>query len=267
MSKHVVVIPIYRSILSDKEIISLTQCCKILSAHDLYLISPASLNCDKYYENAHQYGVELHRETFAEQFFNGIRGYNQLCMTPSFYERFRSYDYMLIYQLDAYVFRDELDSWCNKGYDYIGAPWFEKYGSHEEGNQLWRVGNGGFSLRKIDWFIRFLNCKRLYGWKELKERYYLGTFKSLLVCIHHWLGYWQSAKCLVSESGDHEDLIVTFQAGKTKLKPKIPTCEEAMYFSFEQSPSYLFSLTKELPFGCHAWEKFEYEEFWKQYIR
>ena len=30
---------------------------------------------------------------------------------------------MLIYQLDAYVFKDELLNWANKGYDYIGAPW------------------------------------------------------------------------------------------------------------------------------------------------
>ena len=30
---------------------------------------------------------------------------------------------MLIYQLDAFVFQDDLAYWCQQNYDYIGAPW------------------------------------------------------------------------------------------------------------------------------------------------
>ncbi len=30
---------------------------------------------------------------------------------------------MLIYQLDAYVFKGEWLFWANQEYDYIGAPW------------------------------------------------------------------------------------------------------------------------------------------------
>jgi hypothetical protein len=26
-------------------------------------------------------------------------------------------------------------------------------------------------------------------------------------------------------------------------------------------------VTQHLPFGCHAWKKYEYESFWKQYIK
>ena len=40
--------------------------------------------------------------------------------------------------------RDELLDWCNKNYDYIGAPWVKK----ERDNILLKTGNGGFSLRK-----------------------------------------------------------------------------------------------------------------------
>ena len=43
--------------------------------------------------------------------------------------------------------------------------------------------------------------------------------------------------------------------------------EEAIAFSFELSPSYLYKLNGNyLPFGCHAWYKYEYENFWKQHI-
>jgi hypothetical protein len=73
---------------------------------------------------------------------------------------------MLIYQLDAWVFKDDLMKWCNKGYDYIGAPWFEDFGSYEKGKKLWRVGNGGFSLRKIKYFCKVLSWK----WPVIKPK-------------------------------------------------------------------------------------------------
>jgi len=43
-------------------------------------------------------------------------------MSPAFYDAFKAFDYILIYQLDAFVFRDELEYFCSLGYDYIGAP-------------------------------------------------------------------------------------------------------------------------------------------------
>lgn len=36
----------------------------------------------------------------------------------------------MIYQLDAWVFNDELSSWCSLGYDYIGAPFFPYRGKN-----------------------------------------------------------------------------------------------------------------------------------------
>lgn len=252
--------------MTQSEKVSFSQCCKILGMHSLCIITPDILNCEEYYQCAEKFNVKLNREIFSPKYFDGIKGYNSLCLSKEFYSRFSTYNYMLIYQLDAYVFYDNLSDWCSMGYDYIGAPWFENYGNHENGNQLWAVGNGGFSLRKIDWFIHFLGCKRLYGWKELKSKYYKGTIKSLLVCITHFMGYWQSCDCFLKEFGDNEDKIFTISAAQTKLKPKIPDSYTAMYFAFEQSPTYLFSITQKLPFGCHAWKKYEYESFWKQYI-
>lgn len=77
-------------------------------------------------------------------------------LTAEFYEQFAKYSYMLIYQLDAFVFSDRLLEFCRLDYDYIGAP-VPRY--------LWRgvggrVGNGGFSLRKITSIIRVLRQKK-----------------------------------------------------------------------------------------------------------
>ena len=35
---------------------------------------------------------------------------------------------------------------------------------------------------------------------------------------------------------------------------------------FERFPKELYEITKQIPFGCHAWKKYQFEEFWKQYI-
>ena len=46
-----------------------------------------------------------------------------------------------------------------------------------------------------------------------------------------------------------------------------PNPSEALRFSFERFPKELFALNGDsLPFGCHAWKKYQYEEFWKEYI-
>jgi hypothetical protein len=80
-----------------------------------------------------------------------------------FYEVFRQYEYMLIYQLDCWVFRDELEMWCDKGYDYIGAPFFVKW-FVDRGIY---VGNGGFSLRKISNIIEYLKRNNKSKLKQL----------------------------------------------------------------------------------------------------
>ena len=52
---------------------------------------------------------------------------------------------LLIYQTFLGIVRDELLDWCNKNYDYIGAPWVKK----ERDNILLKTGNGIFNTRKI----------------------------------------------------------------------------------------------------------------------
>jgi hypothetical protein len=47
---------------------------------------------------------------------------------------------------------------------------------------------------------------------------------------------------------------------------RIAPVDEALQFAFEAAPRLCFELNhRRLPFGCHAWMKFD-REFWKPYL-
>ena len=117
-----VVIPIYQASLSQQERKSLSQAYKILRMYPLVVIKPNHLDLSELVTEF----PKLSFISFADSYFKGISGYNRLMLAKEFYESFLDCTYILIYQLDAYVFRDELREWCNKGYDYIGAPWLQR---------------------------------------------------------------------------------------------------------------------------------------------
>lgn len=60
---------------------------------------------------------------------------------------------MLVYQLDAYAFKDELFFWASLGYDYIGAPWMPHQrnigGFLLVSSGLSSVASGVFSILRI----------------------------------------------------------------------------------------------------------------------
>lgn len=222
--KHevIVVIPYYHSDLSEKEIISLKQVQKVLKKYDLCFIAPLRL---KPFFKGGKYQVEY----FENGFFESVSTYNLLMLTSEFYERFIRYRYMLIYQLDAFVFYDRLSYFCNLSYDYIGSPWiYPEIGMIGDVFRKAYVGNGGLSLRNVYSCIKLLNDKK----KEL------GDFTV------------------------NEDFFFSGVRGSFKAAPLSIACE----FSFETHVRKCFELNdRKLPFGCHAWERYDYS-FWKPYI-
>ncbi|MDE6567746.1 MAG: hypothetical protein K2K70_08460 [Lachnospiraceae bacterium] len=166
-------------------------------------------------------------ERFPKYFFDGIAGYNQLMMLKEFYKRFELYKYILIYQLDAFVFSDQLLHFCKLEYDYIGAPWLRghRYINGLERKYLY-VGNGGFSLRKVHAFCRILDNESVRDISEPEDV------------------FWASRKGL-----------------------KIAPVEVAVSFSFEEQVKKSFELNhRRLPFGCHAWFKFDFK-FFRPYMQ
>lgn len=261
--QSIVIIPLHKSNPDEWERLSFEQCCKVLGSHPICIVTHCGVDIVYYQELASKYCVKIVKEEFEPTFFAGIAGYNHLMLDQSFYSRFSNFKYMLIYQLDAWVFRNELDYWCNQGYDYIGAPWIMR---NEKGNafEFEGVGNGGFSLRRIQHFIDVLSYKG-----PVRDGSNLNLKPSLKNKVYKFLyahGYQNTISYLKKDETMYEDVFLSIFLSNTKLRAKIPSPEIASQFAFEKEPSYLYTINQKLPFGCHAWKKFEYKTFWQQFI-
>lgn len=138
-----VVIPTYKTELSPLEEISLDRCRKVLGRYPRIFVVPQGKNFPYIAPNESV-------AQFPPQFFQSVQTYSRLLMSPGFYATFKAFDYILIYQLDAFVFYDALENFCRLGYDYIGAPWPRYVWRNPDiTKKTPRVGNGGFSLRNV----------------------------------------------------------------------------------------------------------------------
>lgn len=245
---NAIIIPIYKSDLDSQELISLKRCFSILGKHTIIFVAPEGLDVSYYEKEIEQ---KINVERFDKSYFADIAGYNTLMLSKIFYERFLNFEYILIYQLDCYVFRDELDYWCQQGYDYIGAPWifFDYYKKSKIQkfciilkriikNKIFRsktitnndlinkVGNGGFSLRKTSTFLKtIIETKNSEIQKFTKNNAY---------------------------DLYNEDTFWSFHANKI-TKPKY---KKAAKFSLETRPDIGIKLNLgKTPFGCHAWKR------------
>ncbi|MFT6881107.1 MAG: hypothetical protein ACI9QN_000835 [Arcticibacterium sp.] len=228
-----ILIPIYKTSISGNELKSLNQCRKVLGIHSKTFIHPEGLDLTFYKESF----PEIKFKAFDSTFFNGIAGYNRLLLSPIFYKSFDA-DYILIYQLDAWVFRDELLEWCTKGYDYVGAPNAEKGSGNNSchdnllGNN---VLNGGLSLRNTKACLRAAKVHELI----FKKRFMGNEDTYFSACYARFF-------------------FVRFLL-------KLPCYEIALKFAIEKNPREAFNTSKNaLPFGCHAYEKYDYQ-FWKEH--
>lgn len=62
----------------------------------------------------------------------------------------------------------------------------------------------------------------------------------------------------------NEDVIFSLLAQRSWISCQLPPFDVALKFAFEINPSYLYKINDEkLPFGCHAFEKYEYDTFWQ----
>lgn len=267
-----VVIPVYKQKLSIDEELSLKQCIKVLGHYPVCIVTYSELNTDVYICLAN--GKKLEFEYFDKEYFKSVDSYNRLLYSRDFYARFEQDDYILIYQLDGFVFRDELEEWCNKGFDYIGAPWLIHYGQgkYEKSNQLYKVGNGGVSLRKISAFLKCFDKKMpfaifpFYVKNIRKKRLISMSIKTLKLFLFFVFSPKMLEYCLLHLTEDviPEDCFWADGLSKTEIALKIPDVSIAATFCFEKAPSFLYQLTgNKLPFACHAYKKYEYEDFWE----
>jgi len=254
-----IIIPLYKPKMSALETVSITRCFSIMSGHPIIAIKPKKLNLDNYSFNFKKV-VE-----FPDEYFDSVAGYNRLMLSASFYEAFVNYKYILIHQLDAFIFRDDLKYWCDQDYDYIGAPWLrsKEYANvfkktkhltkrwlHTKLNKKQtatnlptqiqidnRVGNGGFSLRKTAVFQHV--C--------IKNKTMIEQYNNR------------------SEHQFNEDVFFGLEANRKQKQLNIPTFKKAIFFAMENELEYAFRLTDgKIPFGCHAWDI--HRTFWAPVI-
>jgi hypothetical protein len=263
MKRACVVIPIYKAELSAYEQISLAQCVKVLRAYDIYLVIPERLENDiKRFPFVLDH--QLRYKMFPDHFFSDIPAYNRLMKFPGFYKMFLDYEFLLIHQLDAFVFSDELDLWCNKGFDNIGAPLFEGYDYASQDSEIISQGNGGFCLRNVKTCFNVVSKFRRLNYRRAFD----GERAAAPVRIYRYLKH----RILFNFSGYpfqpiiNEDLFWAEVIPEAFNNFKVPEPEQAIGFSFEVNPKVLFEKNgRELPFGCHAWWKYDLE-FWKKHI-
>lgn len=254
--KVAVIIPFYRSTLSAYEIIALQQCELVLSAYPKIAIKPVNLTLSA--ESAIVSFTDI--VSFDNHFFESITGYNHLMLSTEFYKTFLDYEYILIYQLDAFVFENDLEYWCSQNIDYIGAPWIRKKNDniilkkvqiklqsflytylniHKKGlpsrSQFFnKVGNGGLSLRRV---------KKFYD---------------LTLTMQSSINFYLSKTAFQY----NEDSFWSIEVNRKKKILNIPTWETGLKFAFETYPEKAYLLNKGvLPFGCHDWDK--YVDFWR----
>ncbi len=249
-----IVIPIYKLDLDCNEQKALLQCEKVLNKFPKTIVCPASIS-----SNVSEKYSKWEVVSFDDKYFDGINGYNSLMLSKEFYTSFIDFKYILIYQLDAWVFYDRLLYWCKKDYDYIGAPWLLKPKYYKffpkqflklkaffykiQGRPFRKiivgdkVGNGGFSLRKVSSFLKSIEQN------ENKINYYLMNSKK----FHEF----------------NEDVYWATQNPEFKY----PNLNEALLFAIDQYPDLCYKMNgQQLPFGCHGWSKPNKIDFWKQFI-
>ena len=227
-----VVVPVYKPTLTSDERCALEQLQRVLGRYPRFFVAPSFLQ-PQYGRLSRGFGV-VH---FPAEYFQTTETYSRLLLREEFYAAFSAYEYILIYQLDAFVFSDRLSEFCSRGYDYIGAP--VSYSA-----PIWhfagaRVGNGGFSLRRV------ASCRRLM----------------------HAFGQGVMPQPLWEVLSENEDACFGWAAGQPELDFHVPSVKEALSFAVQEDVQHVYRRMESgwRPFGCHGWTHFS-DAMWRPMI-
>lgn len=263
-----VVVPLsLREELFDLEKISLHHLSAHLGNYDKYFIAAKQLDSSQILLD----GFKIKR--FSNEFFGSAQAHNRLMTNPLFYESFSEYKYILIYHLDSLVFSDELLYWCNKDYDNIAPPWLISDSSWIGKSS---VGNGGFSLRKVESFRKLFSSKRYwltpgeYARKVSKRTKIPNFIIFPLALLASWIKPLNNIrvhlKHFLARKWGAEDCFISEFSNKYYPPFKTASIEDATRFAFEQNPSQRFAENNnKLPFGCHAFDRYD-PSFWEPYL-
>ena len=252
--------------LTDDEEISLRHLRHFLGRYDKYAIAPPALDIDL---------PDFTILRFDDPYFGSAQNHKRLLFSPDLYRAFGDYEYLLTYHLDALVFSDQLLDWCGRGFDFVGPPWVKHPNAPYAGmTQIEnRVGNGGFSLKKVSSFLNVLLSPRRAVeprdyWRQAREqgKGLRVQAKAALEYVRLHSSHYNNIQWEVARWRKNEELFWDRRACHYSPGFRIATVEEALPFGFEAVPEYCFELNgRKLPFGCHAWPKYN-RAFWESYL-
>ncbi len=280
----VVCIPIHTSKLNKFEIISIKSHIKQLNKYDIFILIPKSkqkniLNTLK----KNDINESLLRFHLVDDFhMKSSDNYQLLLLSPIFYLFYNSYSHILIAQIDAYTFSDQLIKWCESGWDYIGAPCF-KYDKYWT-NKLLFCGVGGYSLRSIEKTLEVLSINpRIFKLADFLEYSGKYNFKGKIIMLIKFILTKILRKDLLKKDPKNnkfsskirnffifinEDISYCHYLPRYINSFKVADLEDSRKFCIDWNvKEQLNAISPNLPFGAHAW--FTYPEnlkIWKQYI-
>jgi hypothetical protein len=262
-----VMIPVHKPQPTADELISLQACRRHLAEYDCYLVHPAGMDTRAYIAAHHA----LILKPVDPDWLSSIERYNKMKLSLSFYDLFAAYNYMLTYELDAFIFSADLEQANAFKFDYIGAPFFEGYWAAVPGAPFIKGGNSGFSVRNVQACITVLRSMGKFKLRWMLYKIFLSNLPSLKLRLNRLTKY----KYEVFISGSFGFYFADFHLNEdvvwSEIVPQLfPTFTiadplSALKFSFEYNLNDSLRLNNgELPLGCHAW--FKHLDFWKKFI-
>jgi hypothetical protein len=256
-----IVVPLYQEIpfLNRSEIKLISTISKVFPNRPIFLVIPKSL------KNSWGTETSFNIEIFEDGFFHDKYSYSKLLCSKEFYNRFINFEFIQIIQQDCWVFDDKIDYFAGLGFDYIGAPWMVGGFEGKPEEKMWKVGNGGFSLRKTESFLQVLN--EIKNGPKGKEVVFTDRLKGIFKFIKN-LGFRNNLKHYLKKAPG-EDIFWSIYVPEVFSNEdfKIADNQTAASYSFEVNPNFLFrEVTQgQLPMGCHNWMN-NNPSFWKEYI-
>ena len=261
-----VVVPMSSRVeLTPEEEISIRHLLHFLGKYDKYLVVPKTLQV-----KFPGFGTKR----FDDKFFGSAAAHSKLLLSPIFYKAFIDYQFILIYHLDALVFSDQLEQWCEMDFDFIGAPWIKYDGAPYAGMIGFegKVGNGGFSLRKIKSFLKVMYSPTFYieprlSWQKFCDsKFRIVRYLNYLRKILKQRKLRNTARWEMSRYPFNEEHFWANRAAHYYPDFNIASLDTALQFGFECNPRLCFKKNNfTLPFGCHAWQKYD-RSFWDPYL-
>jgi hypothetical protein len=267
MTGVAVVVPVSGPAFTRDEELSLRHLEHYLGKYDRYFVAPRGWRIRRAgFETVH----------FPARYFGSAQAHSQLQLSEDFYARFESYKYILMYHLDALVLSDRLSYWCATDVDFVGAPWLPCHDSPWVTEA--RVGNSGFALMKVESFLRVIRSpRRAVDPEEYWQRLCASTprYRRLLQLPRRYLkrfrmfngAKWEMRRWPRKGAGPGNcDYFWAERAANYWPAFRIASVEQALAFAFEAAPRLCFELNgRRLPFGAHAWTRYD-RSFWEPHL-